>query len=84
MLNLERILENVSSVQASIGSRRVELASLTNASEALNLHYKERISDLEDLDYVEAISTFIQQQTQLEAAQSSFAKMTSLSLFNYL
>jgi flagellar hook-associated protein 3 FlgL len=84
MVNLDRILENVSSVQASIGSRRAELTSLTNVSEALDLHYKERISALEDLDYAEAISAFIQQQTQLEAAQSSFSKMTSLSLFNYL
>jgi flagellar hook-associated protein 3 FlgL len=84
MLNLDRFLENVSSVQASIGTRRAELASLTNVSEALDLHYKERISDLEDLDYAEAISTFIQQQTQLEAAQSSFAKITTLNLFNYL
>ncbi|MDR2613875.1 MAG: flagellar hook-associated protein FlgL [Candidatus Accumulibacter sp.] len=84
MLNLDRILENVSSVQASIGSRRAELESLTNASAALDLHYKERISNLEDIDYAEAISAFIQQQTNLEAAQSSFAKITSLSLFNYL
>ena len=84
MLNLDRFLENVSSVQASIGTRRAELASLTNVSEALDLHYRERISELEDLDYVEAISTFTQQQTQLEAAQASFARITSLNLFNYL
>jgi flagellar hook-associated protein 3 FlgL len=84
MVNLDRVLENVSSVQASIGSRRAELASLTNVSEALELHYMERISNLEDLDYVEAISAFTQQQTQLQAAQASFARTTSLSLFNYL
>jgi len=82
--NLDRALENVSSVEASIGSRRSELTSLTSVSEALVLQYKDRISDLQDIDYAETISAFIQQQTQLEAAQSSFATISGLSLFNYL
>ncbi|MDR2450405.1 MAG: flagellar hook-associated protein FlgL, partial [Candidatus Accumulibacter sp.] len=84
MNNLQRILENVSTVQASIGSRRSELAALTDVSSALDLHYQERLSNLRDLDYVEAISEFTQQQTQLEAAQASFAQISQLSLFNYL
>jgi flagellar hook-associated protein 3 FlgL len=84
MDNLQRILENVSTVQASIGSRRKELAALTDVSSSIDLQYQERLSNLQDLDYAEAISAFIQQQTQLQAAQSSFAQMTSLSLFQYL
>jgi flagellar hook-associated protein 3 FlgL len=84
MENLDQVLENVSGVQASIGSRRSELSSLTNVSEALELQYKERISNLQDIDYAEVISAYAQQQLQLEAAQSSFAKITGLSLFNYL
>ncbi|MDR0576315.1 MAG: flagellar hook-associated protein FlgL [Candidatus Accumulibacter sp.] len=82
--NLDRALENMSTVQASIGSRRVELNELTDVSSMLDLQYKERISNLEDIDWAEVISAFTQQQTQLEAAQSSFARITSLSLFNYL
>jgi flagellar hook-associated protein 3 FlgL len=84
MYNLQQVLANVSSQQASIGSRRYELDSLKELSSALELHYKTRLSDLQDLDYAEAISDFMQQQMQLEAAQSSFAKMTSLSLFQYI
>lgn len=84
MENLDRVLENVSTVQASIGSRRSELTSLSNVSEALELQYKERLSNLQDIDYAEVISAFAQQQMQLEAAQSSFAKISGLSLFNYL
>jgi flagellar hook-associated protein 3 FlgL len=82
--NLQRILEKISSVQASIGSRRKELESLSDVSSALDLQYQERISNLQDADYAEVISDFVQQQTQLQAAQSSFATMTSLSLFNYI
>lgn len=84
MDNLARVLENVSSVQASIGSRRAELSSLSTASSALELQYKERISNLQDVDYAETISEFSQMQLQLEAAQSAFAKVSQLSLFNYL
>lgn len=84
MENLDRTLETVSTVQASIGSRRSELSSLTNVSEALELQYKERLSNLQDIDYAEVISAFSEQQMQLEAAQASFAKVSALSLFNYL
>ena len=84
MENLSGVLENVSSVQASIGARRSELSSLSSVSEALDLQYTERISDLQDIDYAAAISAFSKQQLQLEAAQSSFAKISGLSLFNYL
>jgi flagellar hook-associated protein 3 FlgL len=84
MNNLQRILENVSTVQASIGSRRSELATLTDVSSSLDLHYQERLSNLRDLDLAEAISQFTQMQMQLEAAQSSFAQTSRLTLFSYL
>ncbi len=84
MKNLDGILSNVLSVQASIGTRMAELDSLSSLSESLDLQYQERLSNLQDVDYVEAILAFTQQKTQLEAAQSSFAKISGLSLFNYL
>ncbi len=82
--NLNAVLENVLGVQASVGSRMNEVSSLASASEALDTHYQEQLSNLQDVDYVEAISAFTQQKMQLEAAQSSFAKISGLSLFNYL
>ncbi len=84
MANLNGILDNVLNVQASIGSRMNELDALSNVSESLDLQFQERLSNLQDLDYAAAISAFSQQQMQLEAAQSSFARISGLSLFNYL
>lgn len=84
LTNLDRVLENVSRVQASIGSRRDELRSLANISQDLDVQYQEKISKLQDIDYVETISRFTNQQMQLEAAQQSFAKVSGLSLFNYI
>ncbi len=84
MSNLNQIFNNLSSVQTAIGSRRSELESLTDASSALELHYQERINDLQGINEIEIISAFAQQSQLLEAAQSSFAKISALTLFSYL
>jgi len=42
------------------------------------------LSDIQDLDYVKALTSLSQQQTTLQAAQQSFVKTAGLSLFNYI
>ena len=42
------------------------------------------LSDLKDLDYAEAVSRLTLQQTGLQAAQASYARLSQLSLFDYL
>ena len=82
--NLDQALTHLLTVQASIGSRMNELDSMKSMSESLDLDYSEKISNLQELDYAAAISAFMQQNMQLEAAQSSFSKISGLSLFNYI
>jgi flagellar hook-associated protein 3 FlgL len=48
------------------------------------LQLKTTRSDVEDLDYTTAITKMNKDQLALEAAQSSFAKISQLSLFKYL
>jgi flagellar hook-associated protein 3 FlgL len=84
MSNLDQVLDNVARVQASIGSRMHELQGLADISSNLDIQYQEKISKLQDLDYVEAASRLSNQQIQLEAAQKSFTKISGLSLFNFL
>lgn len=79
---LDRALDNVLRVRASIGARLSELDALELAGSDLDLQYTTRISNLQDLDYAEAISNMSRQQMQLEAAQASFVRVTSLSLFD--
>ncbi len=82
--NITNSLDNVLSVRASVGARLSELDHLDSAGEDLNLQYASQISDLVDLDPVEAISRFTQQQTTLEAAQKSYKALAGLSLFNLI
>ncbi|MEI7611319.1 MAG: flagellar hook-associated protein FlgL [Betaproteobacteria bacterium] len=84
MAGLDQALDNVAGVQASIGSRMKELQGLSDISSSLDIQYKDKISKLQDLDYTAAISLFTSQQTQLEAAQKSFAQISGLSLFKYI
>lgn len=81
---MDNALSQVSREQASVGSRLGELDALGNVAADYDLQYSETLSNLQDLDYTEAISRFTQQQTLLQAAQQSYAKVTGLSLFDYL
>jgi flagellar hook-associated protein 3 FlgL len=82
--NMKNALDNVLTVQASVGSRMKELDNLDSTGDDLNIQYQTTLGDLQDLDMVKAISLFAQQQQTLQAAQMSFKTMSGLSLFNYI
>lgn len=81
---LTSMLDNVLTVRASLGSRLKELDSLDLDGSGRDVHYAQTLSDLQDVDYVKAISDLTQQQTTLEAAQKSFMMVSSLSLFKFM
>jgi flagellar hook-associated protein 3 FlgL len=55
-----------------------------NVLDQVILRLKTTRSDVEDLDYTTAITKMNKDQLALEAAQSSFAKISQLSLFKYM
>ncbi|MFC5547956.1 flagellar hook-associated protein FlgL [Massilia aerilata] len=82
--NMQNALDNVLTVQASVGARLKEVDYLDDSGSALDVQYTATLSGLQDLDMVKAISMFTQQQQTLQAAQMSFKTMSGLSLFNYI
>lgn len=84
MTNLDQSLANVSRVQTTVGASMRELDNLSSNTSALDIQYKSTLSDLQDLNYTQAISDYTMQNMSLEAAQKSFVKISGLSLFNYL
>ena len=82
--NMKHALDNVLTVQASVGSRLKEVDYLDDTGGDLDVQYQSTLSGLQDLDMVKAISLFTQQQQTLQAAQVSFKTMSGLSLFNYI
>lgn len=82
--NVDLALDNVLTVRASVGSRLQELDALDYAGEDRHIQYSQILSDLQDLDYNEALTRLSQQEITLEAAQRSFVTVSGLSLFNFL
>ncbi|MFC6477926.1 flagellin [Pseudomonas asuensis] len=82
--NIDSAMANVASTQASIGARLNTIDTLAVENESLNMTNKATQSDLRDTDMAEASSKLILQQTMLEAAQASFARVSQLSLFDKL
>jgi flagellar hook-associated protein 3 FlgL len=82
--NLDRGLDNVLTVRASLGTRLNELDALQSTGEDMGIQYKQMLSQLQDVDFNKAISDLNQQKTSLEAAQKSFMAVSGLSLFNYM
>lgn len=82
--NLGHALDNVLSARAAAGTRLQEIDALQQTGSAVTLQYQQSLSQLEDLDYAQAISDLMRRQTQLEAAQQSFARIANLSLFNVI
>ncbi|MCL2829764.1 MAG: flagellar hook-associated protein FlgL [Betaproteobacteria bacterium] len=84
LTNIDQHLENVERVRTGVGANLQELDALNSQGQDNDIQYQGTISSLLDIDYASAISDLMRQNTQLEAAQRSFAIISSLSLFNVI
>ncbi len=82
--SIANALVNVSTVRTTIGTRLKEIDNLDSAGSDLKVKYTQTLKDLQEVDPIEAYSSFTQQQYTLEAARQSFIKISGLSLFNML
>jgi flagellar hook-associated protein 3 FlgL len=82
--NIDKSLSNVLLARTGLGTSLKELDNLNSAGESMGVIYKQELSALQDLDYAKAITELNQNQVVLQAAQQSFVKTSSLSLFNYI
>lgn len=84
MADLDHDIDNISSMQAAIGSRQKEVDDLATSSTEVSNLLTDTLSRLTDLDYADAITRLSRDQVQLEAAQRSFLRASSLNLFSLL
>lgn len=84
LTRLDSALDTVLNTRASIGARLNSVENQKTANESFSALLQQNRSELEDLDYAEAVSRFEQQLIALQASQQTFVKIEGLSLFNYL
>ncbi len=70
--------------QAQNGSDQIVVQSQLDVLSETSLRFKSTLSEIEDLDYTEAVTRMNKEMTAMEAAMSSFAKISGLSLFDYI
>lgn len=81
---LDQAINNVMYTRATVGGRLRELDSLQATGVDLGLQYKQTLSKIQDTDYIQAATDMAKQQLALQASQQSFAKISQMSLFDYL
>jgi flagellar hook-associated protein 3 FlgL len=81
---LAQLHQGISLAQADVGSDLNVVESQSVAVDEQLLRLKSLESDLQDVNYAEAVTRMQKEMMSLEAAQSSFAQLSRLSLFNYI
>jgi flagellar hook-associated protein 3 FlgL len=69
--------------RSSLGARLNTLANIREIQGDVGALTLGVLSDLQDLDYAEAINQLTLEDTILQAAQQSYTRVTNLSLFNF-
>ncbi len=81
---LNAAMDNVLSIQVQVGARLNAVDEQMSNNESYAAYLKEAKSNIEDLDFPEAVSRMNQQMVSLQAAQQSFVRVQNLSLFEML
>jgi flagellar hook-associated protein 3 FlgL len=82
--SLNRHMDNVNVVRGKIGGRLNAIDSEFDSNLSQIITNKSSLSDIRDLDIIEASTRYSQQLVVLEAAQASFVRIQGLNLFNFL
>ncbi|KJV48063.1 flagellar hook protein FlgL [Pantoea sp. BL1] len=78
---LSNSLNNVLTVRSAVGTQLSEIDTLNAQGDDRDTIMTSQMSDLVDVDYTSAISSYTMQQTALQASYKTFTDMSKMSLF---
>lgn len=81
---LDEAMIRLSTVRSTIGARMNAIDKQKQSNQDFIINTQTALSQIEDLDYAEAITKLNAQQLSLQAAQQSYAKVQGMSLFKFL
>ncbi len=82
--DVEQMHNGLTLAIAQTGSDQQVVQSQLDVLADTTLRLKSTLSEIEDLDYAEAVTRMNKQVMALEAAMGSFSKISGLSLFDYI
>lgn len=84
LAQIDKGLSHVTTKRTESGIRLTLIDTQKNNHMDSELYLAQGQSNIEDLDFAKAISSFEQSQVALQAAQQTFIQIKGLSLFNYI
>jgi flagellar hook-associated protein 3 FlgL len=81
---LDSSMTQVLSARTEIGARMKRIDSAQNSIDDMQLYLQKALSDKQDVDFTKAVSDLTRQQTAFEAALAATAKVSRMSLMDYL
>ena len=82
--DLDQMESNLSVSLARAGSDQSVVQSQIDMLSETKLRVQSTLSDVQDLDYTTAVTQMNKEQLALQAAMSSFAKISGMSLFDFI
>ena len=84
LTELDNAIENILGIRAQAGARLNAIDREREVNDSMLFELEQARSAVEDIDFAEAASRLSRQSLVLQAAQQSFVRVQSLSLFNFL
>ena len=84
LVSLDAASESINLAHGQLGARLNVVETAQRSNDDWKLLNEATLSQLEDVDYTEVISRFSLETVALQAAQQSYARISSLSLFQFL
>lgn len=84
LVGIDNGLLALANATSSLGGRLNVASSVFESNLDLEITQKDARSKIQDVNYAEAVSELARQETALEAAQATFARVTNLSLFDFI
>jgi flagellar hook-associated protein 3 FlgL len=82
--DITQMHNNLTLAQAQNGSDQSVVLAQLDVLDETTLRIKSTLSEIEDLDYAEAVTRMNKEMMSLEAAMGSFQKISSMTLFDYI
>ena len=84
IVSMDVALGKTLEVRANVGARLNALDSQENINESVKVQVRKILSEVEDLDYAQAVSELNLKLTGLQASQKAFTRVQDISLFDYI
>jgi flagellar hook-associated protein 3 FlgL len=84
LTNIDAAMSQLSAARSAAGSVMNRVNNVTSRLSAQSLSAQTALSDAQDLDMTQALSSFTNQQTGYQAALKSYSMIQGLSMFQYI